>query len=673
VCNDVDDDCDGATDEDYEPTPTTCGVGACVATGQKTCAGGVEVDSCAAGTPAPSDTSCNGVDDDCDGTVDDGYVPGATACGVGACAATGLKTCADGLETDSCAPGSPAASDGTCNGVDDDCNGATDDGYVATPTTCGLGYCAATGLRSCVGGVELDSCKPGAPLAATDTTCNAIDDDCNGKTDDGFPAGPSTCGVGACAAVGVRSCTGGVATDTCTSGVPSPEVCNGVDDDCNGKTDSADGSNMLKNDRPYCEKQQGVCAGTQKSLALCASGVWWPCTDALYKTLRPAYANPETTACDGADNDCDGQVDESFAPTPTTCGSGPCAATGLTTCTAGVAGDSCIPGTPAPSDATCDGIDDDCNGTADDDYVPPATTCGTGGCTRAGQLLCISGAPYDTCLAGQPAPTDELCNGVDDDCNGATDEDYVPQPTTCGTGACKANGTITCVAGAPVTSCTPGTPAPSDTTCDGIDDNCSGATDEGYVVTATACGVGGCAATGQLTCQYGVVVDTCTPATPKAESCNGLDDNCNGSIDEGEDNAGCTTYYYDGDNDGYADPNTHRCLCKPDPANRYTLTTATDCCDSDGGAHPSPPMAAYSTVPRTCGGFDFNCANGDEKEPLPAGKCQCNGSTCTSCTFVAGWEAGAPACGVSGSWISGCTDGVFSCTAVKTPKIQACR
>ena len=65
----------------------------------------------------------------------------------------------------------------------------------------------------------------------------------------------------------------------------------------------------------------------------------------------------------------------------------------------------------------CDGIDNDCNGDADENLG--ATTCGTGQCQRTVQN-CISGTTQ-TCLAGLPST--EVCDGLDNDCNGLMDDD----------------------------------------------------------------------------------------------------------------------------------------------------------------------------------------------------------------------------------------------------------
>jgi hypothetical protein len=154
TCDGIDDDCDGQIDEDFSSHPTTCGVGACIATGSTTCIGGVVGDSCTPAAPAPNDSACNGIDDDCDGQVDEDFAGTPTACGVGACASVGVSTCSAGVLQSTCVPGPPGVE--ACNGIDDDCDGEIDEGGAAL---CDDGN-TCNGAESCGGGA---GCQAGTP------------------------------------------------------------------------------------------------------------------------------------------------------------------------------------------------------------------------------------------------------------------------------------------------------------------------------------------------------------------------------------------------------------------------------------------------------------------------------------------------------------------------------
>jgi hypothetical protein len=197
-----------------------------------------------------------------------------------------------------------------------------------------------------------------------------------------------------------------------------------------------------------CGSDVGECvAGTET----CVNGQW--------DGVCAGEIGPSAETCDNLDNDCDGSIDENLTR-GTTCGVGECGSTGVETCTAGTwGGDTCTPGTPAPDDTTCDGLDDDCDGTADEDN------------------------PQCSCV---PTGVDEaLCNGVDDDCDGFVDEDYPATPTTCGVGECSDNtGQIVCQNGTEVDTCDPyegahneGPPGKKRCT-DNLDNDCDGLTDE---------------------------------------------------------------------------------------------------------------------------------------------------------------------------------------------------
>ena len=463
TCDGIDDDCDGATDDDYLETPTYCGDGACARTGVWACVSGDEVDTCSPGESAAADVICDGLDEDCDGSTDEEFVSATSACGSGACARTGTLNCDGHVETDSCVAGSPGDGDATCDGTDDDCDGATDEDYVASATVCGVGACSAAGVMKCVGGSPVDTCS-GVAVAADDKTCDGVDDDCSGAADEDYVATATACGVGACKAVGQLTCVGGAPVDTCAVG-----------------------------------------AGT-----------------------------PEGSGCDGVDNACDGATDEDYVSVATVCGKGACLASGKSTCVVGVEGSDCVAGTPlSATDTTCDDVDDNCNDQTDEGYVEIATACGKGECAEAGAWKCVDGEPLDTCLAGTPAASDADCNDDDDDCDGETDEDYVPPATVCGVGACTANGILRCVDGVPVDSCSSAPAGGTDTTCDGVDDDCNGTADDGYVGVPTACGVGQCAATGTSSCVGGKVEANCTPKATSAEICDALDNDCDGTPDNG--------------------------------------------------------------------------------------------------------------------------------------------
>jgi len=163
---------------------------------------GIE-DAETAGCEAGATEACNGRDDDCDGLTDETFDLDFDSWNCGSCGhactsgAHGRATCVlaecavtcdagwsdlDGDPTTGCEAGCTPVStpdESICEGRDDDCDGLTDEDWAAA-TTCGFGACERYAV--CFRGS--DSCRPRTPPAATDPTCDGLDDDCDGVLDE---------------------------------------------------------------------------------------------------------------------------------------------------------------------------------------------------------------------------------------------------------------------------------------------------------------------------------------------------------------------------------------------------------------------------------------------------------------------------------------------------------
>ncbi len=167
----------------------------------------------------------------------------------------------------------------------------------------------------------------------------------------------------------------------------------------------------------------------------------------------------------------------------------------------------------------CDGLDDDCDGRADEDFAGLGEACavGDGACRGIGRFVCSADARGLRCDAQAGAGTAEMCDDLDSDCDGRVDEG-VPnccapgdrRPCGSDVGACR-TGEQTCNPDRAWEGCT--AVGPEAEQCNGDDDDCDGRVDEGLT---NACG-------------------TC--GGPPRERCNGDDDDCDGQIDEGTLNA----------------------------------------------------------------------------------------------------------------------------------------
>ncbi len=165
-----------------------------------------------------------------------------------------------------------------------------------------------------------------------------------------------------------------------------PEICDGLDNDCDGFSDE-----LLECCTPgesqQCGVQLGVCGlGVQRCEA---NFSWGSC---------PGLLSQGEEICDGLDNDCDGLTDEEV----------------LNAC--GVCG-------PLPLEI-CDGADNDCDGEFDEGFeLGEPCAEGEGSCRREGLTICALDGAGIICSATPGEPEEELCDGLDNDCDGLIDEE----------------------------------------------------------------------------------------------------------------------------------------------------------------------------------------------------------------------------------------------------------
>jgi hypothetical protein len=631
LCNGSDDDCDPASvdgsEESWYGNP-------CDGTDADVCNEGTLV--CTAGRQACNDPNdydpelCNGVDDDCLPGTPDGF---GESWYNQPCDGADSDLCTEGLY--GCSGGHQTCSDTTsstldlCNGVDDDCDPASADG---TEESWYNAACDGPDSDLCLEGNS--RCTAGA-RTCTDTSsstldlCNGLDDDCDPASADGTEEswynaacdGPDS----DLCLEGNSRCTAGARTCTDTTG-STLDLCNGSDDDCDPA--SADGSE---------ESWIGAaCDGTDADL--CNEGTF-SCTAGAQRCSDPNDVDLEL--CNGLDDDCnpatpDGSAEAWLGDT--------CDGTDTDLCLEGVY--SCAAGAQRCSDTTgstvelCNGLDDDCNpatpdGSAEAWLGAPCDGTDTDLCTE-GTFSCSAGRQTCSDATGNIADT---CNGLDDDCNPATPDGSGEAwfGAACdGADADLCNeGTLSCSAGAQACS---DTSADNPELCNGLDDDCRPSTADGsgepwYLEPCDGpdsdrCneGVRGCSAG----------MSQCTDATgDTTERCNGLDDDCDGSVPSSEDDLdGDGARVCDGDcNDldpafhpgapetDCTDPADYNCDGSVGFADRDAdgYAACEDCNDLDPAVHPG--------AEELCDGVDTNC----DAETLPEGELDDDGDGFSGC------------------------------------------
>jgi hypothetical protein len=493
-CDGVDNDCDGSTDEpdavdastwyadsdndgygDAGTTATACDAPSGHTSDDTDCDDGE-----AAVNPGASER-CDGVDNDCDGDIDedsaidaptwyadsdgDGYGDpddSAPACTQPSSATSDASDCDDGD-----AGINPDATE-QCDGVDNDCDGSIDEPDAVDASTW---YADSDGDGYGDGGSSTTACaQPSGHVAdssdcddseaainpAASETCDGVDNDCDGGTDedsaidvatwyadadgDGYgDAGSSTesCDPPSAYTGDSTDCDDGDATIN----PGANELCDGVDNDCDGSTDedSAIDASTWYADRDrdgYGDAGSTSVACTQPSGHISDDS---DCDDG------DAAVNPAATeSCDGVDNDCDGSTDEDSAIDAATWYAdrdrdsyGDAGSTSVA-CSqpSGHVSDAsdCDDGSAAihpGASELCDGVDNDCDGSTDEPDAVDANTWYADsdndgyGDASVSTVSCLAPSGYRStstdCDDGDssihPGAT-ELCNGVDDDCDG---------------------------------------------------------------------------------------------------------------------------------------------------------------------------------------------------------------------------------------------------------------
>ncbi|MBT9559011.1 MAG: thrombospondin type 3 repeat-containing protein [Myxococcales bacterium] len=467
----------------------------------------------------------------------------------------------------------------------------------ANSEDCDSGYCVtgAGGAKSCTQicidecptGYECKNVTVGADVAficvpEIDTLCAACetDLDCGGNRCLLDGSGYGRCG---------RACSDAL---PCPTGFDCKEAVTG-DSQCVPTSGECPCSELLIGAERTCSitNEFGTCEGN----AVCTAAGWSECDGVA----------PAQELCNAVDDDCDNDIDEGYADLGAACDvpeDGDTCQNGLIACTGDGLGTECAEDTPAFEQ--CDGLDNDCDGLIDEDDVD------TDGDTFAD---CIDddddddGVPdSDDCAPLNPAigqAADELCDGIDQDCDGAIDESFPDQDgdsiADCVDPDVDNDGLPNGIDNCPVTP----NKDQQDQDGDGEGDACEDDTD-GDGISDDQDNCPSAANTDQADFDgddQGDVCDLdddadgtadaadCKPLDPQIhpgqpELCNGVDDNCNVLIDEG---------YADADKDQLAD-------CADNDDDNDLVPDAADCAPLDPAISPN--------APELCNGKDDDCS-----------------------------------------------------------------
>ncbi len=542
---------------------------------------------------------CNGRDDNCDGTVDEGvgstWFADADGDGFGdaasstlGCLPTAGNVAQDGDCDDADARVNPAARELCTDDIDWNC-----DDQPGRVDGDGDGVAACEDCDD-----EADKVFPGA-----EELCNGVDDDCDGEVDDaptdataffvdldGDGFGSDRLMSTACDAPDGFVDAADDCDDLSAATFPNaPELCDGLDNDCNDTIDDGATGTL-----PYwADADKDGFGDPNVEANACARPAGYTdnfddCNDA------DATFNPGATeSCtDLTDYNCDGSVGQADGD-----GDGTPACTDCDDSNKDVE-----PGAPE----ICDGFDNDCNGQIDE--TAPTWHADVDGDGHGGKALFVVScqapggfvASTDDCddldARAYPGAT-EACNGRDDDCTGgvpANESDADADHWSACQGDCNDTNKTAFPGGAEL--------------CDGVDNDCDGTPDDAPLDAVSAWadgdldGVGAgpvlhvCAVGAGQSAVQGDCNDSVAAVKPGAtESCNTVDDDCDGLVDEAG-STGATTYYLDADGDGVGGAKVSVAACAS-PAGYVALNT--DCDDTDARSYP--------LATELCDGLDNNC------------------------------------------------------------------
>ena len=503
----------------------------------------------------------------------------------------------------------PGESERWYDGTDGDCDGSSD--YDADGD--GWGDADYTSEVESEGIVEIGDCDDSDDSVnpdATETWYDGVDTDCDGDSDydtdgDGYGDEGYDSEVSAEGIVETGDCDDADA-DTYPD---APELCDEVDNDCDGTVDDdateawytdADGDGYGDPDAVVysCEQPSGTADP--------ANGE--DCDDAS-SAINPGADE----VCDGIDNDCDGSADEDDA-----------------------------------ADATEWYTDDDGDGYGDSSSTVTACPDATDGSAPDGATDPAAGEDCDDTDADVSPDADELCDEIDNDCDGETDEDdaadaaewyidddgdgygdpddavFACPDATDGSGPA---GTVDPTVGEDCDDTDADINPDGDEVCDGLDNDCDGLIDGDdssvdsstvatYYTDADGDGYGddssfqtGCSAPSGTSPDGGDCDDADDAVNPDAEEiCDEIDNDCDGTVDGGTtvESDGSSLYFLDADGDGYGDPDSPVATCG---GMSGVTDNDEDCDDTDADINPD--------AADPCDGVDNDCdGSTDEDDPV---------------------------------------------------------